>query len=480
MIRITRIISCLVLLYVNSFANAQKDIKDYEFIRTKGKVNPAMVGYWKSVGGGYIIHASIDTVMLYSFTTNFCYKEKNDYAEGLLNTQARFRQIKDTLSILMTDYGDRSEILQIKSDFVRISDLPKGTLTFAQMTALGPKKLFDLFIETMKENYAFSKERSLDWKSIREVYSKKINDNTSNDQLFRILGDIVTLTKDHHTKIISESGETLQYRGQKSADLVTATFKQQHAIKDQNAYFDTFFKSNYNNISDSLLHGNGKKAVNGQIEWGSLNRSVGYIHIHAFTNFAPKKFSRKQQIDSLYTAMEEIINSLKDKDALIVDVSFNFGGYDAAFLAMAGFFTDKPTFVYTAQEYLNGRFSDESKVFVYPSGKIQYTKPVYLLTTDISRSAAEGFAMAMKALPQVKLVGTNTLGILSGMLGKSIGNFYATSSNQRLLDPQGKFYEVTGVIPDINMDVFSKENIFGGHKDAVRKIVSMIEANSVR
>lgn len=88
--------------------------------------------------------------------------------------------------------------------------------------------------------------------------------------------------------------------------------------------------------------------------------------------------------------------------------------------------------------------------------------------TDISRSAAEGFAMAMKANSNVTLVGTNTLGILSSMLGKSIGNFYCTSSNQRLLSPDGKYFEVSGVEPDIRMKVFSKENIFGGHKDAVK------------
>jgi C-terminal processing protease CtpA/Prc len=42
--------------------------------------------------------------------------------------------------------------------------------------------------------------------------------------------------------------------------------------------------------------------------------------------------------------------------------------------------------------------------------------------------------------------------------------------------PNGKYYEVSGVEPDIRMKVFSKENIFGAHKAAVRKIVEMIEA----
>jgi C-terminal processing protease CtpA/Prc len=114
-------------------------------------------------------------------------------------------------------------------------------------------------------------------------------------------------------------------------------------------------------------------------------------------------------------------------------------------------------------------------VYIRPANKVVFTKPVYILMTDISRSQAEGFAMEMKANSNVKLVGTNTLGILSAMLGKSIGNFYCTSSNQRLILPSGKYYEVSGVEPDIKMTVFPKENIFGGHKEAVRKIVEIIE-----
>jgi C-terminal processing protease CtpA/Prc len=143
---------------------------------------------------------------------------------------------------------------------------------------------------------------------------------------------------------------------------------------------------------------------------------------------------------------------------------------------MASYFTDKPKLAYTSQVYNNGAFYDESKVHIYPADKITYTKPVYILMTDISRSQAEGFVMTMKANANVKLVGTNTLGILSTMLGKSVGSFYCTLSNQRLMLPNGKYYEVSGVEPDIRMKVFSKENILGAHKAAVRKIVEMIEA----
>jgi carboxyl-terminal processing protease len=464
--------SCSVTNTGNNNIVMQED----SFLRENGSVHPAVKGYWKSIGNGYIFDATSDSILLYSYTKNFCYKEKNDYIEGLLNHKARFAIRNDTLSIYKADFGEKSTILQIKHDYVRIKSLPENYLSFREMQNLSPKKLFNLFIETCEENYAFSRERNMNWSFIKTEFESKISDSTAEKELFQLLGQIVTRTKDHHTKIIAENGQTLQYGITPSAEIVAEVFRNQSVVKNLNDYFNLFFSTNYKNISDSLLKGKGHKQANGKLEWGNLNNNIGYISIYAFDGFAPKGLTRKQQMDSLNHHMEHIISALRDKEAIIIDISFNFGGFDAASLTLASYFTGKPKLAYTSQVYNNGSFYDEAKVYIRPAEKIVYTKPVYILMTDISRSQAEGFAMTMKANSNVKLVGTNTLGILSSMLGKSIGSFYFTSSNQRLILPNGKHYEVSGVEPDIKMTVFTKENIFGGHKEAVRKTVEIIEA----
>jgi len=460
---------------VTNTGNDKLPGQELSFLRENGTVNPVAKGYWKSIGNGYILDATSDSIFLYSYTKTFCYKEKNDYIESLLNSKARFTKRNDTISIYPTDFGEKSDLLQIKNDYVKINELPENYLSFSEMQKLGAKRLFALFIETLEENYAFSKERNLNWSFIKTEFESKISDTTSENELFQVLGQIATRTKDQHTKIIAENGQTLQYGITPAAEIVSEVFRNQSAIKNLNDYFNLFFNTNYKNISDSLLHGKGHKEANGKIEWGSLDNNIGYISIYAFDGFVPKGFTRKQEMDSLNHHMENIISSLKDKEAIILDISFNFGGFDAAVLTIASFFTDKPKLAYTSQVFNNGTFYDESKVYIRPADKITYTKPVYILMTDISRSAAEGFAMTMKVNSNVKLVGTNTLGILSSMLGKSIGNFYSTSSNQRLMASNGKYYEVSGVEPDIRITVFNKENIFGGHKDAVRRIVEIIE-----
>jgi hypothetical protein len=145
-------------------------------VRQNGTIHPAVKGYWKSIGNGYLLNASADSILLYSYTTHYCYKEKNDYSEGLLNSQATFTIHGDTLSIFPSDYGKNTSRLQVKNDYVRINALPENTISFSEMQQLSPVKLFDLYNETMQENYAFSKERQLNWKAIAAEYRKKLTD----------------------------------------------------------------------------------------------------------------------------------------------------------------------------------------------------------------------------------------------------------------------------------------------------------------
>lgn len=440
-------------------------------IAADGNVKAQLVGVWQSIGNGYLLEARSDSILLYSYTQSFCYKELNDYLEGLLHEQSQFRLRNDTLELYLTDYGSATKHLQTKKDFVRIDQLPEGCMTFQQMRDLPHEQSWQLYKETLTENYAFSKRRDLNWAQLFGQYGDSL---AASGDLFASMGQIATLCKDHHTKVIDSTGTSLQYRVTPSASNVQAAFEQQTEIDHLGTYFDHFFKTSYKNISDSLLHGQSSKVANDNIEWGLTTPEIGYINIYSFAGFLNRDFTRRQQIDSLNSLMQEIITQLKDSKAIIVDVSFNFGGYDGAALTIASYFAQNPTLAYTSEVFNNGSFYREDSVYIHPAS-ITFHKPVYLLTTDISRSAAESFAMMMKALPNVTHVGTPTLGTLSGMLGKSISYFYTTYSNQRLITQQGAYFEVTGVIPDIQIEVFPEGNPLDGHLNAVKQVLTLIE-----
>ena len=53
------------------------------FLEGDNTINPLIQGVWKSIGNGYFLEARKDSILLYSYTKSFNYKEKNDYLEGI-------------------------------------------------------------------------------------------------------------------------------------------------------------------------------------------------------------------------------------------------------------------------------------------------------------------------------------------------------------------------------------------------------------
>ena len=288
-------------------------------------------------------------------------------------------------------------------------------------------------------------------------------------------GEIIKQTKDHHSKVIAKDGRRIQYTYVPSSRIVQNAFEAQSETKDLNEYFGLFFSRLRQNITDSLLMGKGQKMLNDQLEWGSLNDSIGYLAIHTFSNFSKERISRKQQLDSLKAAMNEIMVAFKDKSAIILDISYNFGGFDAAAFVIASYFTDRKRKVYTRQSFHQDELYNETIAHIFPSANIQFTKPVYVLISDVTRSAAEIFALQMRAIPSVQLVGDTTLGIQSGMLNKAIGSFNITLSNQRNLSPDHQIFEAVGIPPDISLELLSEQHVMNGHLVAVRDLVKLID-----
>lgn len=440
-------------------------------------INPILKGAWKSIGNSYLLEADSTGINLYSTTSQHCYREQNDYLSELLNNTARFslNSTLDTLSVFLQDFGEKTKQLQSENKYYRLRELPGYCASLTDQQKNDPEFLFELFWLTLSENYANSYERNLDWNQIYLDYRPKISKQSTKEDLFDVMSQIVILTKDQHTRITSQEGETRQYRGEPTSLLLKESFDQQNKINNFDNYISEFFYTNYQHITNDLLMGKGKKVANGKIEWGDLTPTIGYIHVHAMARFTLNELSRKQHIDTLDYYMEQIMKSFQDKKAILIDVSFNFGGYDAAGLTISSYFTNKSVPVYTSYKFQEGQYLKGSLFTIEPARKYIFTKPVYLLTTDITRSAGESFAIQMKSLPNVKLVGTNTLGILSTGLNKSVGDFWLSLSNEKYLTPAGKMYEVTGVDVDIELEIFTKENMFNGHRDAVRKIVEIIE-----
>ena len=100
---------------------------------------------------------------------------------------------------------------------------------------------------------------------------------------------------------------------------------------------------------------------------------------------------------------------------------------------------------------------------------------MFVLTSELTVSAAEVFAIAMRALPNVTHVGEATRGALSDALYKPLPNgWWISLSNEVYLDADGMAWEGRGIRPEVEIEVFSKADVTRGHPEAVRRVIDLL------
>lgn len=160
---------------------------------------------------------------------------------------------------------------------------------------------------------------------------------------------------------------------------------------------------------------------------------------------------------------------------MIVDIRQNQGGQDSVSLSLAGRFNQEPWLAFHKQARNKSSVANQRDTHVTPTGEYQYTKPVYLLTSGSTYSAAEVFTLAMRGLSHVTLVGEPTGGIFSDAIGKELPNGWRfTVSTEIYSDTQGNIFESVGVPVDYFVDNFTPEAIYAGHDTAIETALDLI------
>ena len=255
-----------------------------------------------------------------------------------------------------------------------------------------------------------------------------------------------------------------------------ASFEPTEETKTFGKYFRAWRERMVAGIHDDLLCGTGETVANDQIIWGRAHERVGYIAINGMGGYSYGSID--SQVDELHHVLNEVLSELSDTDALILDIAFNGGGSDLYSLEIASHFTEEKRVGFS--KWPRDRTQYRLDRYVTPirerdENAVQYLKPIYLVTSDITASAAEIFTMCMRAMPQVTTVGMSTEGALSDILFKSLpGEWELGLSNEIYVDHEGVCHEGPGVPPEVPIDVFDQADITKiGHVEAIKKVVDL-------
>ena len=169
-----------------------------------------------------------------------------------------------------------------------------------------------------------------------------------------------------------------------------------------------------------------------------LPGNLGYLDLRAFSE-------QSQARPKLDAAMA----LLADTEALIIDLRHNGGGYPQTVAYLSSFFL-KPH-VHLNDMVWRTAFGESRESFHTERVGLQYDKPVWLLISPFSFSAAEGFAYNLQQLKRVRIAGQPSGG------GAHPGGMHKIGAHFSLFVPHGRSaspatggnWERVGVQPDV-------------------------------
>lgn len=169
-----------------------------------------------------------------------------------------------------------------------------------------------------------------------------------------------------------------------------------------------------------------------------LPHNIGYLKFNSFPDPSVCKAKAVAAMASLH-----------DAAAIIFDLRDNRGGYPGMVMLIAAYLFDHPVYIYTPRENTTSESWTRSPV---PGSQLA-NKPVYVLTSGRTFSAAEHFSYNLKMLKRAKLVGETTAGATDvGIFHRIDDHFGIGIRETRAINPYSEpDWAGTGVEPDVKV-----------------------------
>lgn len=238
---------------------------------------------------------------------------------------------------------------------------------------------FEALWTIMDEHYCFFAEKDIDWNEIHTRYRAKVSNDMNATELFYVCADMLNELKDGHTNL--------------TASFNTSYYRQWWSDYPDN-YSERLVEQYYLNFNYLSASG---------IDYAILAENIGYIRYASFSNPIGEG------------NLDQALFFLNPCDALIIDVRNNGGGSMTNVETLVRrFITEKTLVGYISHKTGPGHndFSEPRAYYYEPAeqGRIMWGKPVVVLASRGTFSAANNFVSVMKLLPGVTIIGSTTGG----------------------------------------------------------------------
>jgi carboxyl-terminal processing protease len=439
----------------------------------------SILGVWKQTSGGVYLTIAAEAADFYHSTRFVCYKDDPPSGKPLADSYVRYRLEDDgsKLVLFRYDLADRFDRFFAREEFRRVAALPANIVSRPRedVRFQEPEFIFEVVWHHFDEQFGFFKQRHFDWQEQYRRFRPRVAPKTTEEELYGVLTGMLTGLGDSHTRVYWDKRPAPFRSGNaRVSDYLDAAFAKQTAIKDGAEFRGNWAGKQKATVESDLAEGPFGRAAAGKIRWGKLKGGVGYIELDALNGFGPPGSKREAQVEILEHEVDRIIEAFQGCPGVIIDLSFNQGGFDPFGAVIASRFADQRRHVLSA--YSTGEDPSAARtLFISPGGPRQFTRPVYLLTSNATVSAGESLTLMLRAFPHVKHVGESTRGCLSSLLNKGMPNaFHITLSNEFWVAPDGRVFEGSGIRPDVEIPVFVEADLMSSYPKAVRRTLDLV------
>lgn len=333
----------------------------------------------------------------------------------------------------------RIQIITLVLVFASITNI---TAQNKEITKKEKTEIVQLISENLLEAYVdldVAKEMTSALKS--NIKSNKYRSITNPDEFSKIVTqDLQKLSKDLHLKLNFEPKRIAQNK---------RVMPEEMKLKREKMMAMRMAEINYGFTEVKVLNGN-----------------IGYLNLRMFADI-------KYAEDAATAAMGFLSNT----NAIIIDLRTNGGGVASMVQLLSSYFTDaKPVLLINSYERKTNK---KTQLFTFENieGKRITNKPLYILTSKNTFSAAEAFTYTLKHLDKAIVVGEVTKGGANRTKRFNLNNDFSISvPYSKGIHPVTKTnWEGVGVQPTIKTS--EKDAFVISYIDAINKTVSQNKSN---
>jgi carboxyl-terminal processing protease len=301
-----------------------------------------------------------------------------------------------------------------------------------------PEQNFEDLWNRFHNRYPFFRLRNVDWNKQYKTFRPKVTSETSDDELFDIFCQMLDPLNDGHVELTLKKAKGRKERFYTPEE--KPRFYREFSDKEIKKLFKTTVKT---------LGANGFSEPNETEAWMlhyCRSRAFGYIRILELEGIKKRK---------LTAALDRIARDFAKLDGFIIDIRDCPGGDDNTAIQIINRFCDTRRVAFHRRTKTGPGEDDFSALktwHIEPEGDTQFTGPIVLLTCDSVFSGGEVFALAIKELPHVTIIGDHTNGISSYTLDKKLPNGWRYClSYQKYFSADMVCFEGKGVPVDIEL-----------------------------